>query len=154
MPTSRSTRERNGWILLATKIKARTAEGRWIKNPVWPSSCVTPAGTSNELDVQNGWEENTHTHRASEDQGRSSLRSRCTVNNVEFIVIEVAIRYTPYTIYSVYSFNRDDAECVKRYKAWKEKVFRRGEEDDQPGRYLMIIISWLRSLDIRTNKKD
>ena len=28
------------------------------------SSCVTPAGTSNELDVQNGWEENTtHTHR-------------------------------------------------------------------------------------------
>ena len=23
---------------------------------------VTPAGTSNELDVQNGWEENTHTH--------------------------------------------------------------------------------------------
>ena len=27
--------------------------------PVWPSSCVTPAGTSNELDVQNEWEENT-----------------------------------------------------------------------------------------------
>ena len=26
------------------------------------SSCVTPAGTSNELDVQNEWEENTHTH--------------------------------------------------------------------------------------------
>ena len=24
-------------------------------------SCVTPAGTSNELDVQNEWEENTHT---------------------------------------------------------------------------------------------
>ena len=23
-------------------------------------SCMTPAGTSNELDVQNGWEENTH----------------------------------------------------------------------------------------------
>ena len=40
---------------------ASTAEGRRIKNPVWPSSCVTPAGTSNELDVQNGWEENTHT---------------------------------------------------------------------------------------------
>ena len=61
--TSRSTRERNGWILLATKIKARTAEGRWIKNPVWPSSCVTPAGTS--IDVQNGWEENTHTQTIS-----------------------------------------------------------------------------------------
>ena len=28
---------------------------------MWPSSCVTPAGTSNELDVQNEWEENTHT---------------------------------------------------------------------------------------------
>ena len=49
-------------LLSATKIKARTAEGRWIKNPVGPSFCVTPAGTSNELDVQNGWEENTHTH--------------------------------------------------------------------------------------------
>ena len=24
-------------------------------------SCVTPAGTSNEVDVQNKWEENTHT---------------------------------------------------------------------------------------------
>ena len=24
---------------------------------------MTPAGTSNELDVQNEWEENTHTHR-------------------------------------------------------------------------------------------
>ena len=23
---------------------------------------MTPAGTSNELDVQNGWEENTHTN--------------------------------------------------------------------------------------------
>ena len=23
---------------------------------------MTPAGTSNELDVQNGWEENKHTH--------------------------------------------------------------------------------------------
>ena len=30
-----------------------------MKNPVWPSSCVTPAGMSNELDVQNEWEENT-----------------------------------------------------------------------------------------------
>ena len=48
-------------MLLARKIKARTAEGRWMRNPVRPSSCVTPAGTSNELDVQNKWEENTHT---------------------------------------------------------------------------------------------
>ena len=49
-------------MFLARKIKARTAEGRWMRNPVWPSSCVTPAGTSNELGVQNKWEENTHTH--------------------------------------------------------------------------------------------
>ena len=27
---------------------------------------MTPAGTSNELDVQNGWEENTHTHTRRE----------------------------------------------------------------------------------------
>ena len=31
-----------------------------MRNTVWPSSCVTPAGTPNELDVQNEWEENTH----------------------------------------------------------------------------------------------
>ena len=43
-------------------IKARIAERRWMRHPVWPSSCMTPAGTSNELDVQNEWEENTHTY--------------------------------------------------------------------------------------------
>ena len=37
-----------------------------INVSVSPSSCVTPAGTSNELDVQNGWEENTHTHTHSQ----------------------------------------------------------------------------------------
>ena len=30
-----------------------------MENPVLPSSCVTPAGTS--IEVQNEWEENTHT---------------------------------------------------------------------------------------------
>ena len=30
-----------------------------MRNPVWPSSCVTPAGTSNELDVKHEREENT-----------------------------------------------------------------------------------------------
>ena len=29
---------------------------------------MTPAGTSNELDVQNGWEENTHTHTHTKDE--------------------------------------------------------------------------------------
>ena len=37
----------------------RRKKRRWMRNPVRPSSCVTPAGTSNELDVQNKWEENT-----------------------------------------------------------------------------------------------
>ena len=41
-------------------MKASTAERRWMENPVLPSSCVTPAGTS--IEVQNEWEENTHTH--------------------------------------------------------------------------------------------
>ena len=31
-----------------------------MENPVLRSSCVTPAGTS--IEVQNEWEENTHTH--------------------------------------------------------------------------------------------
>ena len=31
-----------------------------MENPVLPSSCVTPAGTS--IEVENEWEENTHTH--------------------------------------------------------------------------------------------
>ena len=44
------------------KLRHATAERRWMRNPVRPSSCVTPAGTSNELDVQNEWEENTNTH--------------------------------------------------------------------------------------------
>ena len=39
--------------------QAPQKEGGW-KNPVIPSSCVTPAGTS--IEVQNEWEENTHTH--------------------------------------------------------------------------------------------
>ena len=35
-------------------------EGGW--EILWPSFCVTPVGTSNELDVQNKWEENTGIH--------------------------------------------------------------------------------------------
>ena len=31
---------------------------------------MTPAGTSNELDVQNGWEENTHTHTGGHGTAR------------------------------------------------------------------------------------
>ena len=64
-----------------------------IKNPVWPSSCVTPAGTSNELDVQNGWEENTHTHCIVEkswlsghvDHSNGTFTGSAVINN-EFII--------------------------------------------------------------------
>ena len=38
---------------------------------------MTPAGTSNELDVQNGWEENTHTHTLT------FFRGGCFSNNGE-----------------------------------------------------------------------
>ena len=38
--------------------------------------------------------------------------SRCTVDNVEFSLIKVTVKI--YTIYSIYSFNRDDADCVGR----------------------------------------
>ena len=58
-------------VILYTYINrhAGTAERRWMENPVLPSSCVTPAGAS--IEVQNEWEENTqtHTHR---DTNKSS----------------------------------------------------------------------------------
>ena len=37
------------------------ARGTHRRKKVDEKSCVTPAGTSNELDVHNEWEENTHT---------------------------------------------------------------------------------------------
>ena len=37
-------------------------KGTHRRKKVDEKSCVTPAGTSNELDVQNEWEANTHTH--------------------------------------------------------------------------------------------
>ena len=52
------------------KIKASTTERRWMENPVLPSSCVTPAGTS--IEVQNEWKENTHTHTHSSTNERAS----------------------------------------------------------------------------------
>ena len=45
-----------------------------MRTPVWPSSWVTPAGTSNELDVQNKWEENTqHTTQSDKDSNLDTL---------------------------------------------------------------------------------
>ena len=40
-------------------------EGTHRRKTVDEKSCMTPAGTSNELDVQNEWEENTHTRCSS-----------------------------------------------------------------------------------------
>ena len=39
---------------------------RHARRKVDEKSCVTPAGTSNKLDVQNEWEENTHTQKSDE----------------------------------------------------------------------------------------
>ena len=70
----------NGWRAIKSlvhKIRLRGRRGKGIaessreknqgthRRKVDEKSCVTPAGTSNELDVQNEWEENTHTHTVS-----------------------------------------------------------------------------------------
>ena len=47
------------------------------RNKVDKKSCVTPAGTSNELDVQNEREENTHTHTYSITVGFSPTLYCC-----------------------------------------------------------------------------
>ena len=52
----------------------------------------------------------TTTTTTTEDQGRTSLRSRCTVNNVEFNFIKVPVRYIQYIAYKtcatfVFCFN-------------------------------------------------
>ena len=70
----------NGWrtikSLVVHKIRLHSRRGKGMaesfsqeklrrthrRKKVNEKSCVTPAGTSNELDVQNEWEENTHTH--------------------------------------------------------------------------------------------
>ena len=44
--------------------------------------CVTPAGTSNELDVQNEWEENTHRQpRRDEERQKGDNTVYCTVRS-------------------------------------------------------------------------
>ena len=48
-------------------------------------SCVTPAGTSNELDVQNEWEKNTHTQ---------THRIKIT-NNLELSTLQIMYSSTP-----------------------------------------------------------
>ena len=55
-----------------------------MRNPVRPSSCVvTPAGTSNELDVQNVWEEIIHTHTHTHTKLKKADRPGGSVGNLE-----------------------------------------------------------------------
>ena len=67
-----------------------------MRNPVWPSSCVTPAGTSNELDVQNEWEENTqhtHTHSRTIVKIYDNIAIAPNSNNIGAISLEYKERY-------------------------------------------------------------
>ena len=58
-----------------SREKLRQAPERWMENPVLPSSCVTPACTP--IEVQNEWEENTHTKSRSwsAEQGKKKKKS-------------------------------------------------------------------------------
>ena len=50
------------YVLIHTEYNNNNLQNKGThRRKVDEKSCVTPAGTSNELDVQNGWEENTHT---------------------------------------------------------------------------------------------
>ena len=68
----------NGWRTIKSLVHKIRPHGRRGKgmaesfSKVDEKSCVTPAGTSNELDVQNEWEENTNTwsHIYSKSMGQ------------------------------------------------------------------------------------
>ena len=60
---------------------ASTAERRWMESLVLPSSCVTPAGTS--IEVQNEWEENTHAHRRRKVDDKSCVTPADTSNEFD-----------------------------------------------------------------------
>ena len=72
-----------------------------MENPVLPSSCVTPAGTS--IEVQNECEENTHTHNTmiaidrSYDvlKQRMSQRSTARANSVAWMYSAISICALP-----------------------------------------------------------
>ena len=52
-------------------------------------SCVTPAGTSNELDVQNEWEENTHTHTYTPSGRKTSIGARSPLPTPSFLSLSM-----------------------------------------------------------------
>ena len=51
---------------------------------------MTPAGTSNELDVQNEWEENTHTHTLISPQ----VPVRDSLTRFFFVGVEINLNYS------------------------------------------------------------
>ena len=53
---------------------------------------MTPAGTSNELDVQNGWEENTHTH--------STTPTPLTIQSMDMFLHVLSRMYSSSTLYA------------------------------------------------------
>ena len=53
---------------------------------------MTPAGTSNELDVQNEWEENTHTHTRTSTPLYSSINRLYAQNSVFEIVHDESVK--------------------------------------------------------------
>ena len=67
-------------------------EGRWMRNPVWPSSCVASAGTSNELGVQNKWKENNNNKTTFYIQG-SSIAVATNTRSVILVTIVSCVRW-------------------------------------------------------------
>ena len=120
----------NGWILLARKIKACTAERRWKKNPVWPSSCVTPTGTSKTtlMSRMNGKKTHTHPQQVSlippwEDQREWHRMTRMTRQ----AGLRGYVQYNKYTHYTHYMIS----QATYIYILIKEKLQKKSMEGMQ-----------------------
>ena len=59
---------------------SREKEGTHRRRKVDEKSCATPAGTSNELDVQNEWEENTHKGKETNFRGHKLPQNKVQKN--------------------------------------------------------------------------
>ena len=79
-----------------------------MRNPVWPSSCVTPADASNELDVQNKWEENTQ----NTDQMTTSR-----IGNLTRLIHTLAICVTIHTTQGTIGSPKKWERMLKRERA-------------------------------------
>ena len=72
-------------ILLARKIKACAAEGRWMRNPLWPSYCVTPAGTSTNIIGVSGLIQRTLQHNRIYFESVRNYLSRAYNGRIVFV---------------------------------------------------------------------